>query len=724
MKPFLTGEILGRSRFAPTVERNSLIVQSTLALTLVILGIKVGKVLADFYSENPHAALGTVYSSWLVRLSVGICGVYLAGHVLWPRWKWKISVLPLILLVPAKLVLALVRGDPATAYVWLLEAGGQLWVAISIGLYVLRRDLIFLASFAVISYLAVTFLESYRLGRILLRTSVGLLLLVSGIELACYCKMGVTGTGHLLAYFLTNAASLWPMLRPELDIVSISALLAPVTAGFLTVWLISRSYARGSSSPARSLARAWPIVLSVFLAAEFVPVVPVDHRFDRFAGDTYLSLGDLLPWSGSTQLEAARQASRMPPLCDTTNAILRGRDSASASFRNVVIIMLESARASATSVGNPMLGNTPFLAEFAKRSAVVPEMYAVIPRTSAAWVAVLDGIWPSTDEEMAGWAQNGEPLKSLPVLLATRGYSSAYFTSAHLSFGYDAPLIKKEQFGEVLDGDGLPNQGFEQPTFWGFEDRIMLEPSLSWVEQQRDRKNPFLLVMMTTIGHYDYKYPVAWQTQSFSASDVSYNSYLNCLSYVDSMLKGLIEGLDKLGVLRSSIVIILGDHGESFGEHGPRIHSLGVYEETLRIPAIIYADGLIPPGTLIPGLRQEVDVLPTVLDALGLTPENTNFPGTSFFRPVPADRTLYFSSSIYSHSVGMRKGGLKYIYNFGRTPTEVYAIDHDPGERHDIAATLPRSAIDKAEIDMLVWRERVSRAFMVKCPPPPPPPSK
>jgi arylsulfatase A-like enzyme len=54
-------------------------------------------------------------------------------------------------------------------------------------------------------------------------------------------------------------------------------------------------------------------------------------------------------------------------------------------------------------------------------------------------------------------------------------------------------------------------------------------------------------------------------------------------------------------VLRSSIVIILGDHGESFGEHGPRGRSLLVYDETVKIPGIVYADGPIPPGTSISG---------------------------------------------------------------------------------------------------------------------------
>jgi hypothetical protein len=60
--------------------------------------------------------------------------------------------------------------------------------------------------------------------------------------------------------------------------------------------------------------------------------------------------------------------------------------------------------------------------------------------------------------------------------------------------------------------------------------------------------------------------------------------------------------------------------------------------------------------------------------------------------------------------MAMRRGGLKFIYNFERTPTEAYALDRDPGERHDIAATLPRKVLEEAEMDMLVWRERVSRA--------------
>jgi lipoteichoic acid synthase len=96
------------------------------------------------------------------------------------------------------------------------------------------------------------------------------------------------------------------------------------------------------------------------------------------------------------------------------------------------------------------------------------------------------------------------------------------------------------------------------------------------------------------------------------------------------VIRDFIAGLEKMGALRSSIVIILGDHGESFGEHGPRLHTMVVYDETLNIPAILYADGVILPVTSISGLRQHVDIMPTVLDALGLAAERATLPGTPF----------------------------------------------------------------------------------------------
>jgi lipoteichoic acid synthase len=705
---------LGKPRvFAPTLEGNSLVIRSVLTLAVVLVTIKLGKVLAEFYFDNPHAAVKLAFNSWLCRAAVVFFAAFLLGSLAWPSRKWSVSVAPIFALIPIWVLIAVHRRVPSDSYRWIEQIFSQFWTLVELAAYLFRRDAIFLSTFAALAYLLVSLTPGrfYRPLKITITACVTFLLLISGLELSSYCKLGVTGSGHLLAFFLTNAASLWPMLRSELNATSVLVFLAPLVAGLMVLLLTARWYRRHDLAPARPLWRFWPAVVVVLIVAEIIHPAEVDHRFDRFGDNTYLALSDILPWHRTEQLEAVKTAERMPVLFDTAHATLQAQPGVPEKRRNVIIIMLESTRLNATSLADPSLRTTPFLAEFAKQSAVVPEMHAVIPCTAAAWVAILNGIWPSTDEDMRAWAEHkyGSPA-SLPALLSSHGYKSAYFTSGHLNFGYDAALIQNDHFGEVFDADNLPSKGFEHPTFWGFEDRIMVQPSLDWVKQERDQHDPFLLVMMTSVGHYDYRPPSSWKTQSFSA-DATYNRYLNCLRYIDSVLNEFITGLDRLGVLKSSIVIILGDHGESFGEHGLTAHSFDLYDNTLRIPAIIHADGLVPAGSRIPGLREEVDVFPTVIDALGMRTEDSTFSGTSMLKPVPDDRELFFSGSLYSQSIAMQKRNLKFIYNFDRTPTEVYEIDQDPNEKHDIARTLPNSAIKQADMDMLVWRERVSRAF-------------
>ena len=699
----------------PVAEIRHCGVRSLFALGTVVIGIKFAKLFVAFFSlSTPGGALRDIYSSWFVRISVAAVGGFLMGKILRPERKWRLAAFPMIVFFLAKVAQAIWERNSQLSYSWLVDAGKQFRLVFLVVISAVRMDLVFLGGFAILAYVSYLLTPSkYRQAwQIALAICSALLLLVSGLELAHYCKTGASWTGRMLGFFVLNMDSLWPLLRSELDLLSISALVAPILAGFAVLWMLRRWSCQLDLRFRSKMQAAFPLFLLVLLGVGFVHFRPVDHRFDRLMGNTYVVMSELLPWRNTGELEAMKRASSLPPVFDTSQTELRARSNGAPNPRNVIIVMLESARADSTSILKPELRNTPYLADFARRGAVILEMFAVIPRTAAAWVAVLEGIWPSTDEEMEPWTRSGQlRLRSLPTLLATRGYSSAFFTTTHLSFGYDRRLISNMNFQSVYDGDNLPNQGFEQPTAWGFEDRMMLEPSLNWVRRQRDDQRPFLLVLMTNVGHFDYKYPSSWQTRTFKTNDKDYGSYLNCLSYIDSVVGDFVKGLDELGVLQNSVIIILGDHGESFGEHGPHLHAMELYDEDLKVPAVLYADGLVPPGTVISGPRQQVDVFPTILDALRLTAENAILPGISLFKPVSPDRTLYFSAILNSQFTAMRSGGIKFIYNFGRIPTEVYEIDRDADERNDIAPTLPRSAIEGAEMDMLIWRERVSQAF-------------
>src|SRR5207244_4054631 len=75
-----------------------------------------------------------------------------------------------------------------------------------------------------------------------------------------------------------------------------------------------------------------------------------------------------------------------------------------------------------------------------------------------------------------------------------------------------------------------------------------------------------------------------------------------------------------LGLADRTIVVLLSDHGEQFGEHGLHGHANSLFDELLHVPLIVRAPGLVKPGLRISNTVGLVDVLPTVLDLLNLPP--------------------------------------------------------------------------------------------------------
>jgi hypothetical protein len=98
--------------------------------------------------------------------------------------------------------------------------------------------------------------------------------------------------------------------------------------------------------------------------------------------------------------------------------------------------------------------------------------------------------------------------------------------------------------------------------------------------------------------------------------------YAGEMSYLDEHVGRLIEGLAERGILDDAIVVLTGDHGEAFWEHGDHWnHGLWVYGTTVRVPLVIRVsdgDGVLGAGTVIDEPVSTIDVVPTLLELLGL----------------------------------------------------------------------------------------------------------
>jgi arylsulfatase A-like enzyme len=102
--------------------------------------------------------------------------------------------------------------------------------------------------------------------------------------------------------------------------------------------------------------------------------------------------------------------------------------------------------------------------------------------------------------------------------------------------------------------------------------------------------------------------PPASEIQTFQ------NLYRGCLNYCDALLNKLITGLKTTGVWDNTILIIFGDHGDAFGEHGVFGHHFSLEDPLVHVPLLIRD----PTGRLEPGGRSDpvslIDIHPTVLD--------------------------------------------------------------------------------------------------------------
>ncbi len=96
------------------------------------------------------------------------------------------------------------------------------------------------------------------------------------------------------------------------------------------------------------------------------------------------------------------------------------------------------------------------------------------------------------------------------------------------------------------------------------------------------------------------------------------------LARLDRALVGYLRDAEATGLLADTIVAIVGDHGEGFGEHDTLHHGRRLYGELIHVPMSIRGPGL-PEGVVVDGSVSTADLLPTLLDLAGFpTPDDVD----------------------------------------------------------------------------------------------------
>jgi len=86
----------------------------------------------------------------------------------------------------------------------------------------------------------------------------------------------------------------------------------------------------------------------------------------------------------------------------------------------------------------------------------------------------------------------------------------------------------------------------------------------------------------------------------------------------DTELAHFLAKMHDLGLDENTIMVVVADHGEEFGEHGQWGHGHSVYQSLLHVPLIFRWPGVISAGARIDPVVSIIDIEPTVLEATGV----------------------------------------------------------------------------------------------------------
>jgi len=119
--------------------------------------------------------------------------------------------------------------------------------------------------------------------------------------------------------------------------------------------------------------------------------------------------------------------------------------------------------------------------------------------------------------------------------------------------------------------------------------------------------------------------------------------YWNACAWVDHQVEQFVQKLKDAGRYDNAIIVVTGDHGEEFKEHGSFFHCSNLYPEQTAVPIVIKW----PKGTDSPEMENmsHLDIMPSILDYMGASQETLDqLQGRSSLR-AREDHTCIISTS-------------------------------------------------------------------------------
>jgi choline-sulfatase len=315
----------------------------------------------------------------------------------------------------------------------------------------------------------------------------------------------------------------------------------------------------------------------------------------------------------------------------------------------VILISIDTLRADRVT---PAL--MPNVTALAKDGVSYRRAWSHCPLTLPSHLSMFTGLLPPEHgvRDNVGYRFDAAKHPTLASLFRANGYATGAAISAYVLRGATGVSAGFDEYDDAIGiVDGAPAGALQRA---GSVTESIAE---RWIAGHESR--PFFYFLHLYEPHTPYE-----------------PTYDDDVHRADAIVGTLIAFLKQRGIYDRATIALVSDHGEGLMEHGEQEHGVFLYREALQVPFIIKY-----PGGAVRGSRDEaqlIDLLPLLLEAAHLAaPARTN-------RPFIYSETLYprihFGWSELRSAV---EGGWHYV---DAPKAELFALDRDPEEQHDMEA--------------------------------------
>lgn len=426
---------------------------------------------------------------------------------------------------------------------------------------------------------------------------------------------------------------------------------------------------------------------------------------------------------GSKGTPPPRMAKVQPQPIDLAALPLKYKD------HNVVFVSFDALQAAHTGFLGYERDVMPALDDFAEDSFIFENQISVASWTVPSSMSWFTGVYPSEHrltnkfavysdavQKPAKLQELAPKLITLAQILKANGYATGGFTgnagvSGPFGFdqGFDIYFAEKDKFGSL--------------------DRSVPE-ALAWVKANQDR-NFFLFLhgydchgQSTPAGGLDYRFVDKGYDRKFTGSvqeqevlreegldkgqltlrdqDVRFwrAIYDEKIQRADAKFQRFVDEFKSLGLMDKTLFVITSDHGTEFYEHRRLDHGFTLYQEQIHVPLLLKLPGQRG-GSVIPERHSSLDLMPTILDLLDVEVPDAaqkQMRGTSLVAAIqgqaaPQDiiSETDYRQFTYKRSL-IAPDGWKLIYTLESRSRELYDLNTDAAEQHDLASTQAEKA--------------------------------